>query len=164
MKKIIYIIFINAIILNLSNFSFAEVWSRWKYWSTPVEILDQIKWKANANNYEIQETALNWVTDQQWSYPQQYKITNTLDYIRINIDPYLQRIVYIWLSVAVILLIYNWLLMVTNWIHKEWDITKLKKNFINIAIWILLLTWFYFILKLIIWLITSIFGSSWNTP
>ncbi|MFA5748367.1 MAG: hypothetical protein WC872_04655 [Candidatus Absconditabacterales bacterium] len=164
MKKIIYIIFINAIILNLSNFSFAEVGSRGKYGSTPVEILDQIKGKANANNYEIQETALNGVTDLQGSYPQQYKIANTLDYIRMNIDPYLQRIVYIGLSVAVILLIYNGLLMVTNGIHKEGDITKLKKNFINIAIGILLLTGFYFILKLIIGLITSIFGSSGNTP
>lgn len=137
----------------------AETDSRWLYGGTPMDVLDNVANEAN-QEYEIQETSLNNVTDQQWKYTSQYKISNTLDYIRNNIAPYLQRAVYIGLVVAVILIIYNGLLMVTNSIHKEWDIAKVKKNLMNIMIGVLLLTWFYAIVKIVIGLINSIFGNS----
>jgi hypothetical protein len=70
--------------------------------------------------------------------------------------------VYIGLVVAVILIIYNGFLMVTNGLHKEWDMAKVKKNLMNITIGILLLTWFYAIIKIVVWLINSVFGTSWG--
>ncbi len=80
-----------------------------------------------------------------------------MDRFRNNINPYLQWAVYIGLSVAVILLIYNGLLMVTNAVHKEGEIAKIKKNIINIVIGVVILTGFYFIIKLAVSLINSIF-------
>jgi hypothetical protein len=63
-----------------------------------------------------------------------------LDWFRQNINPYLQWTVYIGLSIAVILLIYNGLLMVTNAIHKEGETAKVKKNIMNIVIGVIILT------------------------
>lgn len=142
----------------------AETETRWLYGSTPIEVLDKVAGEAN-KDYEIQETALNYANDAEWGYTRQYKIANTLDYLRNNIAPYLQRAVYIGLVVAVILIIYNGLLMVTNALHKEGDIEKVKKRLINITIGVLLLTWFYAIIKIAVGLINSVFGtaggSSW---
>ena len=127
-----------------------------------MDVLDNFASEVNQWE-EIQETALNNVSDKQWSYQSQYKIANTLDYLRNNIAPYLQWAVYIWLVLAVILIIYNWLLMVTNSFHGEWDMAKVKKRLINITIWVLLLTWFYAIIKIVVWLINSIFGTAWGS-
>lgn len=158
------ILYVLLWIFLLNAFSFAQVWSRWKYGSNPMQILDNIKDEANEDT-EIQETALDWVTEYQWWYAKEYKIANTLEYFKNHIQPYLQRLIYIWLTVAVILLIYNWFLMVTNSIHKKWDFEAIKKNIINIWIWVIVLTWFYFIIKLMVAIINTIFwwfdGSSW---
>lgn len=144
----------------LGTKSFAQRESRWLYGTTPMEVLDTVAQNANPPWNKIQDTALDTASDTQWWYTKQYKIANTLDYIRKNIAPYLQRAVYIGLVVAVILLIYNGLLMVTNAIHKEGDIAKVKKNLINITIGVLLLTGFYAIIKIVVGLINSVFGTS----
>jgi len=133
------------------------------YGTTPLEVLDNVAGNANTD-YEIQETALNSANDQEWGYQKQYKIANTLDYLRNNIAPYLQRAVYLWLVVAVILIIYNGLLMVTNAFHKEGDMEKVKKRLINITIGVLLLTGFYAIIKIVVGLINSVFGTAgWSS-
>lgn len=155
MKKRLISLFVLGF-LSLPLLSFAQEWSWGKYGNDPIMILDTVVQEANQDG-KIQQTALDGVTDQAWSYSKQYKIANTLDRLRANINPYLQRAVYIWLSVAVILLIYNGFLMVTNSLHGEWDIAKVKKRFIYILIWVLLLTGFYFIIKLVVSLINSIF-------
>ncbi len=154
MKKII--VSIIAICYIFPLFTFAQN-SRGKYGGDPIQILDNVVSQANSD-YKIQQTALDNATDKQWAYSSQYKIANTLDRVRNNINPYLQRMVYIGLSVAVILLIYNGFLMVTNAIHKEGEAAKIKKNIINILIWVIVLTGFYFIIKLAVSLINSIFG------
>ncbi len=163
MKKI-FAMFI-ACFISIANLSaFAQQWSWWWYWDEPLEILENVKNKAN-NKIKFQETALDDITDKEWAFQSQYKISNTLDYLRVNIAPYLQWAVYIWLVVAVILIIYNWFLMVTHTIHSDWDFEKVKKRIWYIAIWILLLTWFYAIIKLVVWIINSVFwtGPWWDT-
>ncbi len=136
--------------------TYADAW--FTYGGNPIRVLDTIVGEAN-EDVKIQQTALDNATDKQWGYPSQYKIANTLDWLRNAINPYLQWAVYIWLSVAVILLIYNGFLMVTNALHKSWDINKIKWNMINIVLWVILLTGFYFIIKLIVALITALFGD-----
>ncbi|HMS90865.1 MAG TPA: hypothetical protein PKC87_01465, partial [Candidatus Absconditabacterales bacterium] len=139
-------------------FSFAQNENRGKYGENPIQILDNVVSEAN-DEYKIQQTALDSATDKQGAYASTYKIANTLDWLRNNINPYLQWAVYIGLSIAVILLIYNGFLMVTNSIHKEGETAKIKKNIINIAIGVIVLTGFYFIIKLAVSLINSIFGG-----
>lgn len=146
-------------VMLLANFSFAQVWTRWKYGEDPTRILETVVDKAN-QDFEIQETALDGVTDEQWWYAREYKIANTLTYFTNNIQPYIQRAVYVGLTAAVILLIYNGFLMVTNSIHSEWDGAKVKKNVINIAIWVIVLTWFYAIIKLMVAVINMTLGSN----
>lgn len=141
----------------LPVFVSAQADSRGKYGTDPIQILDNVVSEAN-EDYKIQQTALDKATDKQGAYPSQYKIANTLDRLRNNINPYLQWAVYIGLAGAVILLIYNGFLMVTNGIHKQGDAAKIKKNIMNILIGVVILTGFYFIIKLMVALINAIFG------
>ncbi len=129
-----------------------------KYGTDPIKILDSVVGEAN-DEYKIQQTSLDDATSQQWAYASQYKIANTLDRFRNNVNPYLQWTVYIGLAAAVILLIYNGFLMVTNSMHKQWDMSKIKTNMINIAIGVIILTGFYFIIKLAVSIINAIFGG-----
>lgn len=146
-------------LISLVNLSvFAEQQSRWWYGNDPLEVLDRVVGEAN-KDVQFQETALDNITDKEGSFQAQYKISNTLDYLRINIAPYLQWAVYIWLVVAVILIVYNGFLMVTHTINKEGDFGKVKARIWYIAVGVLLLTWFYAIIKLVVGLINSIFWS-----
>jgi len=157
LKKVLMSVFFLQMLINAAPL-FAQNMSRGDYETEPMQILEAVKDQAN-KDYKIQETALDNINDQEGGYDSDYKIANTLDYIRNNIYPYLQRAVYIGLSAAVILLIYNGFLLVTNAAHKAGDLSKVKKNITYIAIGVLLLTGFYFILKVTVSLITSIFGG-----
>jgi len=78
---------------------------------------------SEANDeYRIQETQLDDVSPLQGSYPSQYRLTNALDAIRKNIGPYIDRAFFVGLAFAVILIIYNGFLLVTNTLHgkAEW--------------------------------------------
>lgn len=163
MKKIFAAILFGSLLLG-SLTVFAQQESRWWYGNDPIEVLDRVVWEAN-KDVEFQETALDNITDKEGGFQAQYKISNTLDYLRVNIAPYLQWAVYIWLVVAVILIVYNGFLMVTHTINKEWDFGKVKARIWYIAIGVLLLTGFYAIIKLVVWLINSIFGTGpgWDT-
>lgn len=145
--------------------SFAQHWKRWDYWTDPMQIFNTFVDDASDEwNYNIHETALDWVTNYQWRYDSSYKIANTLDYIRNNMDPYIQRAIYAGLVLAVVALIYLWFLLVTGWLHKEWDWSKIKSKVMYVVIGVLLLSGFYFIIKLMVALITSIFGwSTWSS-
>ena len=160
MKKSLLVIIALSYLLPL--LTFAQSAGGWKdYGENPINILDNVVSEAN-DDYKIQQTSLDSATSLEWGYASQYKIANTLDRFRNNINPYIQYAVYIWLSVAVILLIYNGFLMVTNAVHKEGETAKIKKNIINIVIGVIILTWFYFIIKLTVSIINSIFGDYWG--
>lgn len=142
-------------------FSFVGATNSWGSRGTDsIQILDKVNDEAN-ESYAIQETALDWVTDSQWAYSLNYKISNTLDYFRQNMHPYIQRVAYIWLVLATISLIYLWFLLVTWTFHKEWELSSIKKKLMNIVIWVVLLTGFYFVVKLIVAIITTTFGDWW---
>ena len=140
-------------------FTFAASDSRGLYGNQPVDILGNVVSQAN-NTQKLQDTPLNNINSDSPTYDSNYKIANTLDWLRMNIGTYLQWAVYIGLTVAVILLIYNGFLMVTHTITKSGDFAKMKKNVMYIAIWVIILTSFFAIIKLIIWLVGSIFGTN----
>ncbi len=117
-------------------------------WS-PMNVLDNFAWKVNQED-RIQDTALNDISNMQWQYSSEYKMANTLDSIRIQIAPYIQRIIYIGLSIAVLLIIYNWFLMVTDPLHWEGEGEKVKKRIVNISIGVGLLTGFYVVIQFIL--------------
>ncbi len=147
-------------ILCAYSFSFAQEWRRWNRGSSPIQVFENVVNEANHGNYNIQETALDGITDLQWSYPRQYKISNTLDYLRKNIDPYIQWAAYIWLVLSTIWLIVAGFLLVTGWISKSSWFEKVKWKIINALLWVFVLSWFYLIIKLIVWVINTFFGNN----
>ena len=141
------------------GFSFAETDSWGKYGASPVAVFDSVIWEAN-NSQQFQETAFDGINSDEGAYQQEYQISNTLDWLRMHMGTYLQWIVYVGLTIAVILLIYNGFMMVTHSITKSGDFSKLKKNIQYIAIGVIILTSFYAILRLVIGLINSVFGTN----
>lgn len=115
----------------------------------PMQMLDNFAHDVNEWS-RIQENALNDITDLQWQYEARYKISNTLDSIRMQMAPYIQRTMYIGLSMAVLAIIYNGFLMVTNSVHGNWTSEKVKGRIISICIGVWLLTWFYVIIQLLL--------------
>ncbi len=115
----------------------------------PMQMLDNFANKVNKED-RIQDNTLNDITNIQWQYASEYKFANTLDSIRMQIAPYIQRTMYIGLSMAVLGIIYNGFLMVTNSIHGNWTSDKVKSRIINISIGVWLLTWFYVIIQLLL--------------
>ena len=115
----------------------------------PMQMLDNFAHDVNEWS-RIQENAFNDTSNIQWQYASEYKIANTLDSIRIQMAPYIQRTMYIGLSLAVLGIIYNGFLMVTNSIHGNGTSEKVKRRIINISIGVWLLTWFYVIIQLLL--------------
>ncbi len=152
--KRIFVALLCIILFVSGKVSHAQQERRWRRGTTPMEILDTWAWAVN-DDLEIQETELNDVTDLQWSYQRRFKITNTLDSVRQNISPYLQRAVFIWLTAATILLIYNGFLLISSSIHQQWELSKVLARMTNIGIWIAVMLWFYFIIKLTIVLLNA---------
>jgi hypothetical protein len=124
---------------------------------TPLSMVDKLAWKVNVDG--IQDTALNDSNRLKWSYATEYRITNTLDDIRIQITPYIQWIMYIGLSLAVIAVIYNGFMMVTKVVWWDGDTDKVKKNLTNIAVGVVILTGFYAIIRLILGVIELIVST-----
>lgn len=156
MKKLIVRMLIGLFGLSGLGFVYAQKSKRGDFGHSPVEILDEVVADANDDRaYSVQDTQLDGVD----AWPGRYRIYNTLQWIRKNISPYLQWAVYIWLTAAVILLIFNGLRMVTTGLHDSGKIEQIKKNIVNIVIWVLLLTGFYIIFKLIIALINAVFAQ-----
>lgn len=144
--KTIRALFVWIILLTcLGSQALAQQGSRGAYGNDPLQVLDTIVGESNASqDTRIQETALDKVSNTQGSFGSQYRIANTLDSIRVNITPYLQWMVFIGLSVAVVLIIYNGFNLVTG----QGDMKVTKTKILNIVYWILILTGFYFIIQI----------------
>lgn len=158
MKKFTKILLSLLVFTTIFSFSYAQEWRWTNRWSTPIQVFETFVDKTNDEwRYNVQDTALDWVTDLQWTYPRQYKISNTLDYIRQEIDPYLQRAAYIGLVASTVWLIICWFLLVTWWISKSSWFEKVKWKIFNALIWVFLLSWFYLVIKLFISIINMFF-------
>ena len=147
MRKCIKIVLLLWSICWICCFTYAQQWRRADWWSSPTQILENVVGEVNSNNDKIQKTAWDQITDLQWSYPRQYKISNTLDYIRRNIGPYIQRAVYIWFIASTAWLVICWFLLVTWWITKSSWFEKVKWRLVNALLWVFVLSGFYIIIK-----------------
>jgi len=115
----------------------------WKcYWETtkPMNILDDL---IENDDTPIVETKLDTVDrrDTQQFTDNRMKFSWTLDSVRSNISIYLQWMVFIGLSMAVILIIYNWLMLMLSPLSPD-QAAKVKTRMIAITVWIIVVTWF----------------------
>lgn len=122
---------------------------RGRHGTDPMGILHSVV-EGATEDFSTQETKLDRVTSKQWSYSIQYRITNTLEFFRKNINPYLQRTVYIGLVGATILLIWNGFQLTTKAVNKGADIKKAKENIMSIAIGVIIMTGFMAIIRLVV--------------
>lgn len=157
MRKLLKIALLVSMSFLFINHSHAQSNSWAGYWSTPMQVLDTIVDNANTTD-DYQRSALDGVTDLQWSYKRSWKISNTLDYLRMNIWPYIQWAVYIGLVLSTTGLIVCWLLMVTWWISKTEWFKSVKWKIMNALLWVFFLSWFYLLIDLIVWLTNSLFN------
>ena len=158
MKKIIIALFTILFIGTAVSPAFAQI-SRSAGANNPMDLLGSVVDKANEQN-KIQDTQLDGVTSMYPGYSgnPQYRITNTLEYIKNNIHPYIQWIVFLGLTVATIFLVYNGFLLVTNGVNNgAGEFSKVKNNFIRIGIGVILLTGFYYLIDIILAVINFIF-------
>lgn len=150
-----WFVFFGSIVF-LSLTAFAQQERRGRRWSTPLDVLKKVGEKTD-EKYRIQETALNDVTD-SGRYPRHNKITNTLDNLRENLSPYLNRTVYLGSAIGVILIIYNGILLVSSSITGT-DIKKAMENIKNVIIGVAILRWFWFLIKLAMIIINTLAGK-----
>lgn len=135
-----------------------DVWKAWQStssWSltgtAPSDIVDKIAKNAN-ENFRIQQNALNTVnaTDSSIGQNGNFKITGTLDWLRMNIQPYLQWFVFIAYVIAVFLLILNGFKLVMGSSGMvDGKIETVKENIKNIVIGIVIMTSFVAIISIV---------------
>ena len=100
---------------------------------------------------DIQKTSLDKVWwDSQW-------IKWTLNSIKWESNGYIQWLWFIWLSIALILIIYNGMLLLWNFTWED-KLSKAKKRFLSLILWVIVLTSWYIIIKLVMSLISQIFS------
>lgn len=132
-------------------------WIRKCYWSStkPMNILDDL---IENDDTPIVETQLDKVD--RWDTAQftdpELKFSWTLDSVRGNISIYLQWMVFIGLVFAVILIIYNGLLLMLSPLSPD-QAWKVKTRMAALAWWVILVTGFFFILKILIAVYVDVF-------
>ena len=118
--------------------------------SNPVDLVKKVYTKANDDRgSRVQKTAMDNVNSKYCNelyLESNFTLARTLCSIKYSIRGYLQYITYIWLTAATIFIIRNWFKIVTA-TDKDGQIKKFKQNMINLIIWVVLLTSFYFILE-----------------
>lgn len=125
---------------------------------SPTEVVTNIVELAN-DHQDIQNTPLNRIEwkQSQFSVGGKYKITGTLDWIRRNIQPYLQWLLFLGLTIATILLIYNGFRLVTNSAIGGGDIKTVKGNIQDILTGVVIMTGFLIFLKLVMAVLNMFF-------
>ena len=128
-------------LIFITTFSFAWKWDQSAEW-----ILNDLK------DNDVQQTALdNAVTTyNKW-------ITSTLTAVKQSSTWYLQWLAYIWLSIALILIIYNGIMLLVSGITWSDEMWKFKKRFVNLIIWVVILTSGYLIIKFVVSIIWQLF-------
>jgi len=137
LKKIILYIFLSFI----SIFWFSNIYWSWLN-SSPDDILNDMK------DNDIQETKFN------YSFPKW--ITENLNNVKDNSAGYIQWLWFIWLSIALILIIYNGIYLIANFSNED-KFSKIKKRFISLIIWVVVLTSWYLVIKFAVSIIWDIF-------
>lgn len=136
MKIIILYIFL----FFVSTFWYISYWAN--LGSSPDALLNEMK------NEEVQKTPL----DEVWGN----SIESSLRWIKENSSWYISWLWFIWLSIALILVIYNGIYILANFSNED-KISKVKKRFVSLAIGIVVLTSWYLVIEFSVSVIWSIF-------
>ncbi len=134
--------------------------SKWvNYEGDPEQFVESVQSIAN-KDFHIQETKLDNITSRSIGGGQRssaFKITGTLEWIRMNIFPYIQWTVFIGLSIGAIMLIWNGFKLVTQSLSGE-KAAEVKKDIQSVLIGIVILTGFLAIIQLTLGVLNIFFS------
>jgi len=122
------------------HISFAGSWEQNPNW-----IIEDLK-------SDVQNTAVDKTIPWQGKW-----IEESLKWVKTWANWYVQWLWYIWLSAALLLIIYNWILILANF-GEEDKLSKAKKRFVSLIIWVVLLTSAIVVIKLIVGLVWAVFN------
>ncbi len=132
--------------------------SDWNFNQSPTMVLEAVK--HNANKYkseQVQNTQYDNIQSncgELW-VDSRFTITRTLCNIKEHSKSYLQYVIFIWLTLATILIIRNWFKLVTS--PDRWkEIKNFQKNIIYIVIGVALILSFYWILDIFVSLVNFV--------
>lgn len=151
--KLLVKIFLSCMSGILVSVSLAQDWGVYDQNTQPIEIVDAIVQKENQSTKVI-TTKLDQVQQDQ-SFGAENKISGTLESVRKNLANYLEWFVFIGMTAAVVLIIYNGILLVMNPVSWD-DLKKIQKKLLYIIVGVLMMTWFYFILKVLLNIFTTV--------
>ena len=142
MKKYI-LVFIGIITNIVINYSLIYAW-----WDDSAEtVLDSLK------NTDVQKTALDNAVGSNTKW-----FTDTLYAVKQSAwESYLQWLAYIGLWIALILIMYNGIMLLISGITGSDEIWKFRKRFVNLILWVTILTSGYLIIKFIVSIIGNLF-------
>jgi hypothetical protein len=122
------------------------------------DLLDRIVGEEKKDTWIIQ-TDLDTVDQNRGWFENDLKISNTLDSTRFELSSYLEWLAFLWLSAAVALLVYNGLMLVMSPLAED-QLAQVKKRIVYIIAGTLLLTWFYFVMKILLSFLVEIISKS----
>ncbi len=126
------------------------------YGSTPDQILLKVKNKADPEHM-IDTPADDDLNISSQAFGSTNRITNTLDQVREALDPFVQWMIFIWLSFAVILIIWNALKLSTSGVTgSDSDVKDIKGRIYNIIKGVVVITGAFLFIKLLLSAITYI--------
>ncbi len=131
----------------------------WWLWSCyqdakPIHVLKDL---VDNNTSDIIETQLDEVNVQQWMFMWEFlKFSNTMDSVRQNLWIYLQRVAFLWLMFATIFIMWSWLRLMFSPLSAD-QAAQVKKQMIAVVLWVLLISWFYFLLRIVLAIYWEIF-------
>jgi hypothetical protein len=140
MRKFLIWLLISFSFIVGFHISFAGSWEQ-----SPDGIINDLK-------STVQDTKLNNTIPWQWQW-----INESLGGIKKWSGWYIQWLWYIWLSVALFLIIYNWILILANF-GEEDKLSKAKKRFVSLIIWVVLLTSAIVVIRVVVGLVWTIFN------
>ncbi len=152
MKKVICNLLVVLILGPIVyNFAHATI-----YLTPDTKPINVVKYIRNGGK-DIIKTDLDEV-DSLGNYEASFKISNTLDYVREHMAAYLQWMAGIGLIASVILLIYNGIVLMTSPLSSDQTAT-VKKRIKYILIGALAITWFYFVLRVLLSIILQLLNN-----
>jgi len=114
--------------------------------SDPVGVLNELK------DPDVQRTALDNTVGVGTKW-----VTNTLTAIKQASGGYLQWIAYLGLWIALILILYNGIMLLISGITGSDEMWKFKKRFVSLVLWVVILTSGYLIIKFVVSIIWELF-------
>ena len=126
-----------------------------KVWDRPQDILKKV-YTAWKKDWTI-NSKFSDLTRKTWQYQCWWKnkICMAVESIRIAISPYINFAVFVVLAIATILIIYNGFnLVIGKWTTAE--LTETKTKIINIVTWIVIISWFVIIIRMLMSVVVMI--------